>query len=118
MNIFKCDIYYYNMEISDDLGSGIKLGVTDVLSINLLKFADKENNIFFRIIGSIIGFIQYFYFSFGLASGSSYKRNAIWDIISDIFVPISGILIWKEKLTFINIIGIILGMIAIYLIEQ
>lgn len=103
--------------MNDDLGSGIKLGAIDVLSINLLKFADKENNIFFRIIGAIIGFIQYYYFSFGLASGSSYKRNAIWDIVSDIFVPISGILIWKEKITLINLLGIILGMIAIYLIE-
>lgn len=95
---------------------GLELGLADVLSINLLKLADKEKNENLRILGSSIGFFQYYYF--GKNIDSSIVRNQTWDISSDVLVFISGLLLWKENLTDKNILGVILGILGIYLISS
>lgn len=101
-----------------DVSAGLQLGATDVLSVNLLKLADEQNNQGLRLLGSAIGFCQYYYFSNGLAKNSSIIRNQVWDVSSDIFVLMSGLLIWKEKLTQRDMLGIAFGITAIYLISS
>jgi hypothetical protein len=88
---FQLENYFPSIKmLSEDLLSGVELGLSDVFSINLLKYADKIDSFELRLIGAVIGFSQYYLFSFDLANGSKSKRNFYWDITSDIFVAISG----------------------------
>lgn len=100
-----------------DLKEGSLLGATDVLSINVLKYADSAGNDTARLIGTAIGAWQYWMFSQGLATGSMIKKNMYWDVISDILVTISGIMIWQEEISTINAVGIGLGIASIYMMN-
>lgn len=98
-----------------DFQSGAALGGLDVISINILKYADKNNNEGLRWLGSLIGGWQYRMFSQGL--DSTITRNIVWDVVSDVLVTISGIFLWGEQLTNRQYIGIALSLIGIYLLK-
>lgn len=100
-----------------DFNSGALLGGVDVLSVNLLKYADKEKSEPLRWAASFLGGWQYHYFSQGLAEGSVISRNIIWDVMSDVLVTISGIFLWGENLTNRQYIGIALSLVGIYLMQ-
>lgn len=100
-----------------DFENGSLLGGMDVLSVNLLKYADKNGSEGFRLLGSLLGGWQYHYFSKGLGDGSVVRRNIIWDVVSDVLVTISGIFLWGEQINGTQMMGIGLSLIGIYLMK-
>lgn len=86
-------------------------------SVNILKYADKNNNEGLRLLGSLLGGWQYYHFSQGLGEGSVVRRNIIWDVISDVLVTITGVFLWGEQISSKQMVGIGLSLVGIYLMK-
>jgi len=58
---------------------------------------------------------QIFLFYYGLTTNTVSTLNITWDVLSSIFIAIIGILYFKEALTNYQLVGIILGIVSIFL---
>jgi drug/metabolite transporter (DMT)-like permease len=95
------------------------MATVDVLCLSLLKM--KHNG---QILGTWIFLVvfliygcQTFIFYKSLSYGSLAKMNMLWDITSDIAVTLIAIYLFKENLTRTQTAGLLLGMLAIYLLK-
>jgi len=98
---------------------GTALAANDVISLGLLKAIHLEwlSNYYF-IIPVILYSLQPFLFFKALNFEGMAVMNIIWDLLSDVLVTISGIYIFKEKISHTKFMGIILAMVSMYLLTN
>lgn len=98
---------------------GIAMAIIDVFVLSLLKMKHSG-----QIIGTwvfLVAFLVYgsqtFIFYKSLSYSSLDNMNMLWDITSDIAVALMAVYFFKESLTQSQMFGLVLGMIAIYLLR-
>lgn len=96
---------------------GTILALLDTLSLPLLKSAYLNNNSIFLFLGVSIGIIQKLIFYNSMKYTTLTVLNVMWDLLSDIFVTLYGIFIFRENISTKKMFGIILSFISIYLLS-
>jgi len=98
---------------------GLLLGLIDVIMISLLKlkFDGKIAGQWIFILAMLVYSVQPLIFYKSLSYGTMIQMNYIWDLTSDILVLIVGLYIFKEDLTNKQRLGILLGLISLYLLK-
>lgn len=89
------------------------LVILELLSVSSLKYWSVRKNNTFLILG-ILGYLAVgCFFAYILHTHSNMTIiNALWQVLNIILVSIVGILIYKEKLSVIQYIGMIFAIIA------
>ena len=96
---------------------GVLLSIVDIISFSLTKYIFNYKSIHllwliipFLFYGSQIGLFYY-----GLRYSTMTELNIIWNILSSFLVTFIGYYLFKEKLSHIKMIAIVLGIISIVL---
>jgi multidrug transporter EmrE-like cation transporter len=99
------------------VGLMILVAIVETIGDILFKFwAIKEKNIFL-VIGVVLYMIATIIFAFSLKYEALSKAISIFSILTIILVVLAGFFIFKENITYLQKIGILLGIIGIVLIE-
>lgn len=98
--------------------TGIILALLDTVSLPLLKQAYLEKNNLFLTIGILIGVCQKFIFYNSMKYSSLTVMNVLWDLLSDVFVSLFGIFVFKENISTRKLIGIAISFVSIYLMNS
>ena len=101
------------------LGFGGSMALIDAFILSSLK-AYSLGWIKWRgiiIIAMLIYSFQPLLFLESLNFGSLITMNLLWDVMSDVLVTVFGILYFKEKLSNIKRIGIVLSFISLVLLS-
>jgi multidrug transporter EmrE-like cation transporter len=69
------------------------------------------------IIPTAIYALQPWLFSAALKYESMVVMNLLWDVMSDIMVTASGLIIFKEKVSRTKLIGVFLAIVSIFLMS-
>ena len=96
---------------------GIVLALLDTVSLPLLKTAYIQNNKVFLSLGIIIGIVQKLIFYNSMKYTTLTVLNVLWDLLSDVFVTMYGIFIFKETISVRKLFGIALSFVSIYLLN-
>jgi len=98
---------------------GITMALNDVISLGLIKSIHmKWLSSYYFIVPLILYMAQPFLFFSALNVESMAIMNIIWDLLSDVLVTISGIYIFKEKISNSKLLGILLAMVSMYLLTS
>jgi multidrug transporter EmrE-like cation transporter len=98
---------------------GTALAFNDVISLGLLKAIHLEwLSSYYFIVPLILYTAQPFLFFNSLSFESMTVMNIIWDLLSDVLVAVSGIYIFKEKISQSKFLGILLAMVSMYLLTH
>lgn len=89
----------------------------EIIADFLFKKWTILNNKFFLIIGVLAYTVSTIIWAFSLREESLSKAISIFTILSLLAVVLMGVLIFGEKLSTINILGIILGVASIILVS-
>lgn len=91
----------------------IILVLLEILSVSSLKYWSVKKNNTFLYLG-ILGYLSVgFLFAYILKTHSNMTIiNALWQVLNIILVSTVGILIYKEKITNLQYIGILFAIIA------
>lgn len=98
---------------------GLSMAMVDVFVLSLLKMRYNKTittDWVFIIAFLIYGFQTVIFYK-SLSYGNLTNMNLLWDLSSDILVTIVGIYFFKEAVTTLQRVGILLGMISIYLLK-
>uniref|UniRef100_A0A6C0BTQ6 EamA domain-containing protein n=1 Tax=viral metagenome TaxID=1070528 RepID=A0A6C0BTQ6_9ZZZZ len=96
---------------------GAVLALLDTVSLPLLKTAYITNNHFFLSLGVVIGVVQKLIFYNSMKYTTLTVLNVLWDLLSDVFVSLVGIFIFRESITTTKLVGIALSFVSIYLLN-
>jgi multidrug transporter EmrE-like cation transporter len=96
---------------------GTVLALLDTVSLPLLKTAYITHNHFFLSLGIIIGVVQKLIFYNSMQYTSLTILNVLWDLLSDVFVSLVGIFIFRENISTTKLMGIALSFVSIYLMN-
>lgn len=98
---------------------GTALAFNDVISLGLLKAIHLEwLSSYYFIVPLLLYTAQPFLFFNSLSFESMTVMNIIWDLLSDVLVAVSGIYIFKEKISQSKFLGILLAMVSMYLLTH
>jgi len=97
---------------------GTVLALLDAVSLPLLKTAYMTHNHFFLSLGVIIGIVQKLIFYNSMQYTSLTILNVLWDLLSDVFVSLIGIFIFRENISTRKLIGIAISFVSIYLLNS
>lgn len=97
---------------------GIYMALIDVFSLGLLKSIQlgwiSKTLTFLPIL--VYG-LQPLIFLAALKFETLTVMNLLWDVISDVFVTIMGLYFFQEKLTALKKVGVLLSLVAIFLLS-
>ena len=98
---------------------GSAMAFNDVISLGLLKAIHLEwlSNYYF-VVPILLYMVQPFLFFSSLTFESMTVMNIMWDLLSDVLVTVSGVYIFKEKISNSKFMGILLSMVSIYLLTH
>lgn len=95
---------------------GILLSMNDLLSFGICKYIYNNNiNNYYILIPAIMYGFQIPLFFYGLRLSSMAALNIIWNLMSIILVTVLGLFYFKEKISHIKTIAIILGLFSLVL---
>jgi multidrug transporter EmrE-like cation transporter len=93
------------------------MGMIDVFMLGMLKAIHLGwIKSAFMILPTIVYAIQPWVFLSSLNYESMTVMNLLWDVLSDLFVTISGVFFFKEKITRAQTIGIGFAIMAVFLL--
>lgn len=96
----------------------IIMALIDAFVLSLMKYQLKSYNFIYFVIAVIFYGIQPLLFYQSLKHGGNLAINNVsWDLLSDISVTIIAIYVFKELLTNKQILGLLFGLISIYLMN-
>lgn len=94
------------------------MALIDVIVLSLMKYQLTHYNPYYFLIAFIFYGLQPLIFYYSLQNGGKLGvNNILWDLLSDLLVLIIALSIFKENLTKIQVLGIILALTAIYLLR-
>ena len=89
----------------------------EVIADIILKYWSINSKTVFVIGGIIIYTIGTTLFAYSLKFGNLSKMGTIFTVINLIVIVLVGLLMFKEEASFINMIGILLGVISVILVQ-
>lgn len=95
----------------------VLVAIIETVGDILFKFWAIQNKNLFLISGVLLYVIATIIFAFSLRYEALSKAISIFSIMTLILVVLAGFFIFKENVTIIQKIGILLGIISIVLIE-
>ncbi len=84
----------------------------------LFKFSHTESKQIFLWIGIVLYTIGTVIWAYSLKYEFLSKAISLFTILNLVVVTLAGVFIFKEELTLINKIGILLGIVSVFLIEK
>ena len=101
------------------LAFGAALAFNDVISLGLLKAIHLDwLSSYYFVVPVLLYIVQPFLFFSSLTFESMTVMNIMWDLLSDVLVTVSGVYIFKEKISNSKFMGILLSMVSIYLLTH
>jgi multidrug transporter EmrE-like cation transporter len=106
------------MEVHTPLVYGLCMALIDVFSLSLLKgihlgLISKT----LRFLAVIVYGMQPLIFLASLNFETLTVMNLLWDVMSDVLVSIVGLYFFKEQLSSTKKLGVILSLVAIFLLS-
>lgn len=100
------------------LGLLILLIVTEIFGELIIQRSNSTNNVYYLVFGilayALVGLIFYFY----IKNGKSFAvMNIIWQGANIVVLTLLSYFFLKEKLTKVQILGVILTLIGIILVD-
>ncbi len=95
----------------------IIVSIFEVVGDILFKEWTIKNDKFYLIIGIIAYLIATTFWAFSLKFQNLSKAVVIFGVLTIIIGVLVGVFIYKEELTTLNIIGVVLGLASIALLE-
>jgi len=95
----------------------IVVSILEVAGDILFKEWTIKNNKYFLILGIIAYLVATTFWAFSLKFQNLSKAVVIFGVLTVIIGVLVGVFLYKEPLTTLNIIGVILGLAAIFLLE-
>ena len=95
----------------------IVVSILEVAGDILFKEWTLKNNKYLLILGIIAYLVATTFWAFSLKFQNISKAVVIFGVLTVIIGVLVGVFLYKEPLTTLNIIGVILGLAAIFLIE-
>jgi uncharacterized membrane protein len=91
--------------------------INDIFSFSITKTIYKDKKpIYWLLLPSILYACQIPLFFYGLSFSGMAILNVIWNLLSSILVTMIGIFYFKENISHIKFVGILLGLISLFLI--
>lgn len=87
-----------------------------IADLFLKKWSMNSRNVLF-IIGVVIYFIATIFWAFSLKYELMSRAITVFFVLNMILVVLAGVLIFGEKISLINKLGILLGIISLVLVE-
>lgn len=91
--------------------------ILEIIGDVLFKKWSIENKNILLVIGFVIYIIGGFFWAFSLKYEYLSKAITVFTVLNLVIVALIGILIFKEDLSFINKIGILIGILSVVLVE-
>ena len=95
----------------------IIVSLLEVVGDILFKEWTIKNNKYFLILGIIAYLVATTFWAFSLKFQNLSKAVVIFGVLTVIIGVLVGVLLYKEPLSTLNIIGVLLGLAAIFLLE-
>ncbi len=97
---------------------GFLMATVDVFMLSIIKKVSLDSRILkWMIIPTVIYAIQPWIFLESLQYESLIIMNLLWDVISDVLVTLTGLIIFKESIGIYKLIGVLLSLISITLMS-
>jgi len=95
----------------------IILAIVDIISFTITKYVynNKSISAYWLIIPFLLYGSQIPIFYYGLSLSSMIRLNIIWNLLGSILVTIVGIFVFKETITHMKGIALLLGIMSIVL---
>ena len=100
------------------LGFGLVMASIDVLTFGIIKTIslDGARMIRWMVIPTLFYAIQPWLFLQSLKFETLVITNLLWDVLSDVFVTLMGVIYFEEKIGFYKRIGVVLSLISVFLL--
>lgn len=100
------------------LGFGLLMAGIDVLTFGLIKMIslDGARMIRWMIVPTLFYAIQPWLFLQSLKFETLVITNLMWDVLSDVFVTLMGVIYFEEKIGFYKRIGVVLSLFSVFLL--
>jgi drug/metabolite transporter (DMT)-like permease len=97
---------------------GFAMALIDVFMLSIIKKVNLNSKLIkWMLLPTIIYAIQPWIFLGSLQYESMIIMNLLWDLISDVLVTLTGLIIFKETIGPYKLIGVILSFISITLMS-
>lgn len=97
---------------------GLVMATVDVFMLSIIKKVNLNSKLIkWMIFPTIIYAIQPWIFLKSLEYESLIIMNLLWDLISDVLVTLTGLIIFKESIGPYKLIGVVLSFISITLMS-
>jgi len=95
----------------------VVVAILEVIGDILFKEWTIGNKTPFLLIGILLYFLATICWAFSLKYQDLSKAVIIFAVITSVVAVLVGVLVYKESPSFINIVGIVLGLIGVVLLE-
>ena len=98
---------------------GTFMALIDVFMLGILKMISTGaiTNMWWMALPTIVYAAQPWVFLQSLRVESMIVMNLLWDLISDVLVTANGLVVFKEKISKIKMVGVFFSLIGIYLMS-
>ncbi len=97
---------------------GLMMALVDVFMLSIVKTVSLNSRFLkWMIVPTIVYAIQPWIFLQSLEFESLIIMNLLWDVISDVLVTLTGLIIFKESIGPYKLMGVILSFISITLMS-
>jgi multidrug transporter EmrE-like cation transporter len=100
------------------LGFGLLMAGIDVITFGMIKTISLDGTRMIRwmIVPTLFYAIQPWLFLQSLKFETLVITNLLWDVLSDVFVTLMGLVYFGEKLGFYKRIGVVLSLVSVFLL--
>lgn len=91
--------------------------ILDQASLSSVKYGIVSHKMIAKIIGFILGGAAYYSMGHTIELNGVATSNANWNVLSTLFGLIIGAGVWGETILFKQVVGMVFGIISLYLID-
>lgn len=96
---------------------GVLFGAIDATSLPIIKNVSLGWNFKWMIVPFLLYAASPFLFLKGLATETLTILNLVWDLSSDLIITLIGLLVFKETIPPLKLLGVALSFVALFLMS-
>lgn len=96
---------------------GVLFGAIDATSLPIIKNVSLGWNFKWMIVPFLLYAASPFVFLKGLATESLTILNLVWDLSSDLIITLIGLVVFKETIPPLKLLGVALSFVALFLMS-
>lgn len=96
---------------------GVLFGAIDAASLPIIKGVSIGWNMKWMLVPFLLYAASPFVFLKGLAGESLTILNLVWDLSSDVIITLIGLLVFKETIPPLKMLGVCLSFVALFLMS-